>query len=81
LLQVTDATERAIQLRMLVSSVDSPHNWDLRCLVREGLVAYVQQHYPEYLPTLRTSRTSIGNEDGNEENFATQATPDAAGPN
>jgi small-conductance mechanosensitive channel len=49
-LQVTDATERSMQLRALVSSLDSGLNWDLRCRVREGLVAFVQTHYPQHLP-------------------------------
>ncbi|SDV51446.1 mechanosensitive ion channel family protein [Chitinasiproducens palmae] len=53
-LQVTDSNERAMQLRALVSSVNSSLNWDLRCKVREGLIAYVSRHYPEYLPRLRT---------------------------
>ncbi|CAB3750706.1 mechanosensitive ion channel family protein [Paraburkholderia humisilvae] len=52
-LQVTDATDRAMQLRVLVSSGDSGLNWDLRCRVREGLVSFVQQHYPQYLPRSR----------------------------
>ncbi len=55
LLQVTDSSERAMQLRVLVTAVDSPRCWDLRCLVREKLVAFVQSTYPEYLPTLRAS--------------------------
>ncbi len=53
LLQVTEAGERAMQLRCLVSSADSPKNWDLRCEVREKLLAYVQSLHPEYLPRLR----------------------------
>jgi small-conductance mechanosensitive channel len=52
-LQLTDANERAVQLRALVSSADSGRNWDLRCRVREGLIAYVQEHYPQSLPRLR----------------------------
>jgi small-conductance mechanosensitive channel len=52
-LQVTDATERAMQLRVLVSSFDSALNWDLRCRVREGLVNFVQAAYPNYLPRAR----------------------------
>jgi small-conductance mechanosensitive channel len=52
-LQVTDANERAVQLRALVSSADSGSNWDARCFVREGLLAYVQRHYPEALPRWR----------------------------
>jgi len=52
-LQVTDATDRAMQLRVLVSSFDSALNWDLRCRVREGLVNFVQAAYPQYLPRAR----------------------------
>ncbi|MDR5787346.1 mechanosensitive ion channel [Caballeronia sp. LP003] len=52
-LQVTDATDRAMQLRVLVSSFDSALNWDLRCRVREGLVNFVQATYPHYLPRAR----------------------------
>lgn len=53
LLQVTDASDSAIQLRALVSSVDSSLNWDLRCKVREGLIAFMQTHYPQHLPRNR----------------------------
>jgi len=52
-LQVTEAGERSMQLRALVSSADSGANWDLRCRVREGLIAYIQQHHPECLPLAR----------------------------
>ena len=52
-LQVTDANERAMQLRALVSSADSARNWDLRCRVRAGLIAYLQEHYSDCLPRTR----------------------------
>jgi small-conductance mechanosensitive channel len=52
-LQVTDATERTMQLRVLVSSQDSGLNWDLRCRVREGLLVFIQSHYRQYLPRAR----------------------------
>jgi small-conductance mechanosensitive channel len=52
-LQVTDGTERSMQLRALVSSPDSGLNWDLRCRVREGLLGFIHQHYPQYLPRTR----------------------------
>ncbi|HEU4669859.1 MAG TPA: mechanosensitive ion channel domain-containing protein [Dyella sp.] len=52
-LQVTDASDRAIQLRALVSSGDSGRNWDLRCRVREGLLAFVQAQHPDALPRWR----------------------------
>jgi small-conductance mechanosensitive channel len=59
-LQVTDANEHAIQLRILASASDSGRSWDLRCRVREGLLAYVQQHYPDSLPRLRAEVSPLG---------------------
>ena len=53
-LQVTDAKEYTLELRALMSAEDSPKAWDLRCLVREKLVAFVQENYPQCLPKFRT---------------------------
>ena len=52
--QVTDASDRAMQLRILVSSASASQNWDLRCFVRESLIAFIQRDYPRFLPQLRT---------------------------
>ena len=52
-LQVTDAKERSVELRVLVSSRSSPVNWDLRCEVREKLIAFLQEEYPQALPRER----------------------------
>ncbi len=52
-LQVTEAGESAIQLRLLVTSASSGQNWDLRCSVREALVDFMQREYPQYLPLTR----------------------------
>lgn len=54
-LQVVDASDRAMQIRALVSAADSSRTWDLRCRVREGLIAYLQRHNPEGLPRLRAA--------------------------
>ncbi|EMP56209.1 mechanosensitive ion channel family protein [Marinobacter santoriniensis NKSG1] len=51
--QVTDSNDQAMQVRFLMSAPDSSKNWDLRCAVREGLVTYVQKHYPSHLPRMR----------------------------
>jgi small-conductance mechanosensitive channel len=56
-LQVTDATENTLQLRALMSAASSGIAWDLRCLVREKLVTFIQQHYPGSLPKMRTAFT------------------------
>ncbi|WP_077563735.1 mechanosensitive ion channel domain-containing protein [Polaromonas sp. C04] len=52
-LQVVDAGERSMQLRVLVSSASSGQNWDLRCRVREALVDFMQREYPQHLPLMR----------------------------
>ncbi|MDB5267844.1 MAG: mechanosensitive ion channel protein MscS [Hymenobacter sp.] len=52
-LQVTDSKERTLELRALVSAANASALWDLRCAVREGLVAFLQRQYPESLPRTR----------------------------
>jgi small-conductance mechanosensitive channel len=51
--QVTDATDRALQLRVLVSAGDAGKAFDLRCEIREKLIAFIQQQFPESLPRIR----------------------------
>jgi hypothetical protein len=52
-LQVTEAVGGMIRLRALVSAQDAGSLWDLRCLVRERLVAWVFEHRRDSLPRLR----------------------------
>ena len=52
-LQVTDASDRTMQLRALMSAGDSSSAWDLRCAVREKLIDFLQKNYPDYLPRVR----------------------------
>jgi small-conductance mechanosensitive channel len=52
-LQVSDAKEWAVELRALVSARNAMQTWDLRCEVREKLVAFLQREYPHALPTAR----------------------------
>jgi small-conductance mechanosensitive channel len=52
-LQVTNTSEHTMELRALMSASDSGAAWDLRCYVREKLVEFVQQNYPDALPKTR----------------------------
>lgn len=52
-LQVTDATGGMVKVRALVSAADAGSLWDLRCLVREHLVAWVRDQRPTALPRMR----------------------------
>jgi small-conductance mechanosensitive channel len=51
--QVSDATEHVIQVRVLASASDSSRAWDLRCEIREKLIAFIRDNYPECLPRMR----------------------------
>jgi len=50
---VADATEKTLQIRVLISAVDSGAAFDLRCLVREKLVEFLQANHPGALPRIR----------------------------
>ncbi|MDN3668772.1 mechanosensitive ion channel [Echinicola jeungdonensis] len=52
-LQVTDVKPSTIELRCLMSAKDSPTAFDLRCLVREEMVRFIQEKYPASLPKTR----------------------------
>jgi small-conductance mechanosensitive channel len=52
-LQVTNATERTVELRALLSAADASAAWNLRCQIREKLIEFVQQKYPQALPRIR----------------------------
>ncbi|PZO88540.1 MAG: hypothetical protein DI626_01545 [Micavibrio aeruginosavorus] len=51
--QVVEATERTMQIRVLVSAADAPTAFDLRCMVRERLIKFVQENHAGALPRLR----------------------------
>lgn len=52
-LQVTDFREFTMQVRILMSARNSGRAFDLRCEVREKLIAFLQEQYPQSLPRLR----------------------------
>lgn len=52
-LQVTDLKERTMELRALMSCRNSGEAWDLRCYVREKLINFIREHYPESLVRTR----------------------------
>jgi small-conductance mechanosensitive channel len=54
-LQVVEAGERTMRLRVLASAADSGNAWNLRCEIREKLIAYLQEHYPWALPRIRAT--------------------------
>lgn len=49
-MQVTDITERVMQVRCLASARSAPVAFDLRCEIREKLMAFMRDQCPEALP-------------------------------
>lgn len=52
-LQVTNTTDRTIEVRMLISAVNSGKAFDLRCYLREKMMAFIQEQHPYCLPQTR----------------------------
>jgi hypothetical protein len=51
--QVIDATPQNLQLRGLMSVANSGDAWDLRCMMRERMIDYMQKSCPQCLPRAR----------------------------
>jgi small-conductance mechanosensitive channel len=74
-LQVTNSTDRSIELRALMSAPNGPKAWDLRCYVREALISFLQKEYPQSLPRVRADVNSVfnGNHVARDEDLDRQA--------
>lgn len=59
-LQVTNASERTVELRALMSAADASLLWNLRCEIREKLLAEVQRRFPDSLPKTRAEVRTEG---------------------
>jgi small-conductance mechanosensitive channel len=59
-LQVVDTNDRTMQLRALVSARNAPQAWDLRCEIREKLIAFRQKEMHEALPRQRADASLPG---------------------
>jgi hypothetical protein len=56
--QITDADARGMTLRVLCTAADASKAWDLRCDVREALIAWLNSHHPDCLPRMRAELQS-----------------------
>jgi small-conductance mechanosensitive channel len=52
-LLVTKSDDRAMELRATFSAKNASEVWNLRCQIREQLIEFIQENYPECLPKLR----------------------------
>ncbi len=84
-LQVTDFTENQVEVRILASASHAGKAFDLRCHVREALLAYLQAEQPWALPKTRADVVSMpgAGQAGGEmlkPRTAPATAPDEAGP-
>ena len=61
-MQVSDSDQHTLQLRALMDVRNSSDAWDLRCLVREKLIDFLQKEYPGSLPRYRGEFATTGGE-------------------
>jgi small-conductance mechanosensitive channel len=51
--QVTDSREHSMEVRILLSAASAGRAWDLRCEIREKIIAFLQREHPTALPRRR----------------------------
>ncbi|WP_175578815.1 mechanosensitive ion channel family protein [Chimaeribacter coloradensis] len=61
-LQVTDTNDKTMTIRLLMTAQNSPTAWDLRCYVRERMIEFIQQNYPQSLPHVRATLNNSGDQ-------------------
>jgi small-conductance mechanosensitive channel len=66
--QITETDRHTIEVRLLVSARNSGELFDLRCAVRESMLAFLDAHHPQALPRVRNEVT-----DGDARRAATHA--------
>ena len=56
-LQVTNFTDKTVEVRLLISTTNSGNGFDLRCFLREAMLRYIKDNYPESFPRTRMQLT------------------------
>ena len=62
-LQVTDVTDRTAQIRCLASARNAGTAFDLRCEIREKMLAFMREECPEALPRERFAADRVSSPD------------------
>jgi hypothetical protein len=66
-LQVTNITEHTIEIRCLMSAKNAGDQFDLRCIVREHMLEFIQENYPDAFPRTRFASVPSGSKSGVDE--------------
>lgn len=57
--QVTNLSEHTMEIRCLMSARNSGDTFNLQCIVREKMVTFIQQNYPDAFPRTRFSALQL----------------------
>ncbi|MDB5019799.1 MAG: Mechanosensitive ion channel protein MscS [Pedobacter sp.] len=52
---VTDNKESTLEVRLLISAANAGNMWELRCFVRENIIAFINNNYPDSFPRTRVN--------------------------
>jgi small-conductance mechanosensitive channel len=63
-LQVTNTTAHTMELRALMSASDGSRAFDLQCFVREKIIQFLQEKYPQCLPKTRAELQPVSGNEG-----------------
>jgi small-conductance mechanosensitive channel len=69
-LQVTNTTGQHVELRILVSAANSGQAFDLRCFIREQMIAFINREFPGSLPRSRGELALVPAETDQERSMA-----------
>jgi len=62
--QVTETTADTVQVRLLVGARNAPQAFDLRCDVREAMIEFIRNQYPDSLPRTRVEMQPLASPNG-----------------
>lgn len=71
--QVTDAKENTVEIRILLSAINASTAWDLRVYVREKMIEFLQKNYPNSLPKQRLMIENVNGSKKMPEVFSTSS--------
>lgn len=57
--EVTNITEKGIEIRALFGAANSGDAWQVRCFIREHMIKFIQANYPDCLPRYRFSEDPL----------------------
>ncbi|MBI1214987.1 MAG: mechanosensitive ion channel [Alphaproteobacteria bacterium] len=56
-IQLVECKQDTVEARVLISARNASDAWDLRCLIREKMVDFIQREFPDALPRTRAEIT------------------------